>query len=187
MKRIAIFASGSGSNAENIIRYFLDKEVAEVVLVLSNRSDAFVLQRAEKLAIPTVIFSTSELKNCKKVLEALKESNVSIVILAGFLLKIPIELIKSYPNAIVNIHPALLPNYGGRGMYGMNVHRAVVANKEAESGITIHYVTEHYDEGEYIFQASCPILNSDSPEEVQIKVQALEVLHFPQIIESILS
>ena len=186
MTRIAIFASGSGSNAENIIHHFRDKEGVEVVLVLSNKSDAFVLNRAEKHGLPTSVFTKEELNNSEKVIETLKEYNASIIILAGFLLKIPENLIKTYPNAIVNIHPALLPKYGGKGMYGMNVHKAVVENREKEAGITIHYVNEYYDEGEFIFQAKCPILSSDSPEEVQRKVQELEAIHFPTIIESIL-
>ena len=160
MKRIAIFASGSGSNAENIIKYFAGNEGVEVCLILSNHPDAFVLERA------------------------LKQYNVSIVILAGFLLKIPGYLIQYFPNAIINIHPALLPKYGGKGMYGMNVHRSVVENQETESGITIHYVNENYDEGAIIFQASCAIASTDSPELVQAKVQELEALHFPKVIES---
>ena len=186
MRKIAIFASGSGSNAENIIRYFSDKECAEVVLVLSNKADSFVLNRAQKHSIPTRVFTREEFSNGEKVKSILKEYNASMIILAGFLLKIPEMLVKSYPEAIVNIHPALLPKYGGKGMYGMHVHRAVVDNQEKESGITIHYVNEHYDEGEFIFQAKCPILSSDSPEAVQCKVQELEALHFPIIIESIL-
>lgn len=186
MTRIAIFASGSGSNAENIIRHFSDKECAEVVLVLSNKENALVLKRAEKYSIPTLVFTKDELNNSSKIIDALKEFNASIVVLAGFLLKIPEGLVKAYPNAIVNIHPALLPKYGGKGMYGMNVHRAVVENKELESGITIHYINEHYDEGEYIFQAKCSVLSSDSPEDVQAKVQQLEAEHFPLVIENIL-
>ncbi|MDG1849533.1 MAG: phosphoribosylglycinamide formyltransferase, partial [Flavobacteriales bacterium] len=163
MNRIAIFASGSGSNAENIINYFSDNEEFEVVLILSNNPKAFVLERAKKYDLESVVFSTNELKYSTKVLDTLKEYNASIVVLAGFLLKIPKYLIRHYPNAIVNIHPALLPKYGGKGMYGMNVHRAVVDNKESESGITIHYVNENYDEGAIIFQASCAIASTDSP------------------------
>jgi phosphoribosylglycinamide formyltransferase-1 len=186
MRKIAIFASGSGSNAENIIRHFNDKECAEVVLVLSNKADSLVLNRAHKYSIPTCVFTWDEFANGEKVKSILKEYNASMIILAGFLLKIPEMLVKSYPGAIVNIHPALLPKYGGKGMYGMHVHRVVVENQEKESGITIHYVNEYYDEGEFIFQAKCPILSSDSPEEVQRKVQELEAIHFPIIIESIL-
>ncbi|MCH1437763.1 MAG: phosphoribosylglycinamide formyltransferase [Flavobacteriales bacterium] len=184
MKRIAIFASGSGSNAENIIKYFAGNEGVEVSLILSNHPDAFVLERAKKHQIETVVFSAKELKYGRNVLETLKQYNVSIVILAGFLLKIPGYLIQHFPNAIINIHPALLPKYGGKGMYGMNVHRSVVENQETESGITIHYVNENYDEGAIIFQASCAIASKDSPELVQAKVQELEALHFPKVIES---
>ena len=186
MTKIAIFASGSGSNAENIIEHFQGVEGVEVVLVLSNKKDAFVLERAAKYSVSTFVFTKDMLQNSTKVLDVLDKSNASIIILAGFLLKIPELLVKSYPGAIVNIHPALLPKYGGMGMYGMHVHRAVVENQEKESGITIHYVNEHYDEGEFIFQAKCSLLNSDNPEEVQRKVQELEALHFPTIIESIL-
>jgi len=186
MNRIAIFASGSGSNAENIINYFSDNEEFEVVLILSNNPKAFVLERAKKYDLESVVFSSNDLKYSTKVLDTLKEYDASIVVLAGFLLKIPKYLIRHYPNAIVNIHPALLPKYGGKGMYGMNVHRAVVDNKESESGITIHYVNENYDEGAIIFQASCAIASTDSPNEVQAKVQELEALHFAKVIESII-
>tara|TARA_B100000900_G_scaffold304490_1_gene263082 strand:- start:697 stop:1257 length:561 start_codon:yes stop_codon:yes gene_type:complete len=186
MRKIAIFASGSGSNAENIIRYFSDKDCADVVLVLSNKANSLVLNRAHKYSIPTFVFTRDDFKCDGKVIRILKEYNASMIILAGFLLKIPEKLVKLYPKAIVNIHPALLPKYGGKGMYGMHVHRAVVDNQEKESGITIHYVNEDYDEGEFIFQAKCPISSSDSPVEVQRKVKELEALHFPIIIESIL-
>jgi len=186
MTRIAIFASGSGSNAENIILHFLENKGVEVALVLSNKSDAFVLERAKKYSIPSLVFTHDELNNSSKVVDALKECNACTVILAGFLLKIPEYMIRTYPNAIVNIHPALLPKYGGKGMYGMNVHKAVVENKERKSGITIHYVNEHYDEGAIIFQATCDIDVNDTPEVVQNKVQELEAIHFPKIIESII-
>ena len=186
MTKIAIFASGSGSNAENIIQYFQGLEGVEIVLVLSNNTEAYVLERAEKYSVPTFIFSKEMLLNTTKVVDELLNSNASIIILAGFLLKIPVSVVKLFPNRIVNIHPALLPKYGGKGMYGMNVHRAVVSNNEKVSGITIHYVNEQYDEGDYIFQASCEVLSSDSPEVVQQKVQELEIIHFPNIIESIL-
>tara|TARA_B100000780_G_scaffold254482_1_gene202626 strand:+ start:50 stop:610 length:561 start_codon:yes stop_codon:yes gene_type:complete len=186
MTKIAIFASGSGTNAENIIHYFQGLQGVEIVLVLSNNTEAYVLERAEKYSVPTFIFSKEMLLNTTKVVDELLNSNASIIILAGFLLKIPVSVVKLFPNRIVNIHPALLPKYGGKGMYGMNVHRAVVSNNEKVSGITIHYVNEQYDEGDYIFQASCEVLSSDSPEVVQQKVQELEIIHFPNIIESIL-
>ena len=186
MTRIAIFASGSGSNAENIIRYFSDNKSVNVVLVLSNKSRSGVLIRAQLHSIPTFIFTKNDLNECSKVHDVLKDYNASMVVLAGFLLKIPLYMIKAYPNSILNIHPALLPKYGGKGMYGMNVHRAVVENNEQKSGITIHYVNENYDEGAIIFQATCHIDEHDLPEDVKTKVQALELRHFPSVIESII-
>ena len=186
MTRIAIFASGSGSNAENIIRYFSDNKSVKVVLVLSNQSSSGVLIRAQLHNIPTFIFTKYDLNESSKVHDVLNDYNASIIVLAGFLLKIPLHMIKAYPNSILNIHPALLPKYGGQGMYGMNVHRAVVENNEQKSGITIHYVNENYDEGAIIFQATCNIDEHDLPEDVQTKVQALELQHFPKVIESII-
>ena len=186
MTRIAIFASGSGSNAENIIRYFSDNKSVKVVLVLSNKSRSRVLIRAQLHNIPTFIFTKNDLNQCSKVHDVLKDYNASMIVLAGFLLKIPLYMIKAYPNSILNIHPALLPKYGGKGMYGMNVHKAVVENNEQKSGITIHYVNENYDEGAIIFQATCDIDEHDLPEDVKTKVQALELCHFPSIIESII-
>ena len=186
MTRIAIFASGSGSNAENIIRYFSDNKDVKVVLVLSNQSRSEVLIRAQLHNIPTFIFTKNDLNQCSKVLDTLKYFNASMIVLAGFLLKIPLYMIQAYPNSILNIHPALLPKYGGKGMYGMNVHNAVVENNEQESGITIHYVNENYDQGAIIFQAKCDIDKFDLPEDVKRKVQALELRHFPSVIESII-
>ena len=186
MTRIAIFASGSGSNAENIIRYFSDNKSVKVVLVLSNKSGSGVLIRAQLHNIPTFIFTKNDLNECSKVHDVLKDYNASMIVLAGFLLKIPLYMIQAYPNSILNIHPALLPKYGGKGMYGMNVHTAVVENKEEKTGITIHYVNENYDEGAIIFQATCDIDEHDLPEDVKTKVQALELRHFPSVIESII-
>ena len=186
MTRIAIFASGSGSNAENIIRYFSDNKSVKVVLVLSNKSRSGVLIRAQLHNIPTFIFTKNDLNECSKVHDVLKDHNASMLVLAGFLLKIPLYMIKAYPNSILNIHPALLPKYGGKGMYGMNVHKAVVENNEQKSGITIHYVNENYDEGAIIFQATCDIEDQDLPEDVRTKVRALELCHFPSVIESII-
>ena len=186
MTRIAIFASGSGSNAENIIRYFSDNKSVKVVLVLSNQSRSGVLIRAQLHKIPTIIFTKDDLNERSKVHDVLKDYNASMIVLAGFLLKIPLYMIKAYPNSILNIHPALLPKYGGKGMYGMNVHTAVVENKEEKTGITIHYVNENYDEGAIIFQATCDIDEHDLPEGVKTKVQALELRHFPSVIESII-
>tara|TARA_B100001109_G_C18622885_1_gene362363 strand:+ start:15 stop:578 length:564 start_codon:yes stop_codon:yes gene_type:complete len=186
MTRIAIFASGSGSNAENIIRYFSDNKDVKVVLVLSNQSRSGVLIRAQLHNIPTFIFTKDDLNECTKVHDVLKDYNASMIVLAGFLLKIPLYMIEAYPNSILNIHPALLPKYGGKGMYGINVHTAVVENKEEKTGITIHYVNENYDEGAIIFQATCDIDEHDLPEDVKTKVQALELRHFPSVIESII-
>ena len=187
MTRIAIFASGSGSNAENIIRYFSDNKSVKVVLVLSNQSRSGVLIRAQLHNIPTFIFTKNDLNECSKVHDMLKDYNASMIVLAGFLLKIPLYMIEAYPNSILNIHPALLPKYGGKGMYGMTVHRAVVENNEQKSGITIHYVNENYDEGAIIFQATCDIDEHDLAEDVKTKVQALELRYYPSVIESIIS
>ena len=186
MTRIAIFASGSGSNAENIIRYFSDNKNVKVVLVLSNQSRSGVLIRAQLHKIPTFIFTKYDLNERTKVHDVLKDYNASMIVLAGFLLKIPLYMIKAYPNSILNIHPSLLPKYGGKGMYGMNVHTAVVENNEQTTGITIHYVNSNYDEGAIIFQATCDINKHDLPEDVQAKVKALELRHFPKVIESII-
>ena len=187
MTRIVIFASGSGSNAENIIRYFSDSKIVKVVLVLSNNSNSRVLIRAQFYNIPTCVITKNDLYKCSNVLDILKDYNASMIVLAGFLLKIPSCMIKEYPNSILNIHPALLPKFGGKGMYGMNVHKAVVENKEEKSGITIHYVNENYDDGTIIFQSTCDIDEYDSPEDVKTKVQLLELRHFPSVIESIIS
>lgn len=185
MYKIAIFASGSGSNAENIANYFKDNPVAEVVLLLTNKADAYVLERAKKLAIESVVFSSEQLKSGELV-NLLKNKGIDFIVLAGFLLKIPENLIAAFPNKIINIHPALLPKYGGKGMYGDAVHKAVVVNKEKESGITIHYVNEHYDEGTIIFQAKCKVSETDTYEEVAYKIHQLEYEHFPRVIEQIL-
>tara|TARA_B100001093_G_scaffold493384_1_gene535515 strand:- start:1864 stop:2427 length:564 start_codon:yes stop_codon:yes gene_type:complete len=184
MKQIAIFASGSGTNAENIINYFSDNQDFKVVLLCTNHSDALVVQRVKKLSIPIFIFTPYEINNSSKVLEKLKLFNVSIVILAGFLLKIPDSFIQKFPNAIINIHPSLLPKYGGKGMFGMKVHRAVIENKEVESGITIHHVNKNYDDGAIIFQATCMVDSDESPSTLQKKIQLLEHEHFPKVIDT---
>lgn len=184
-KQLAIFASGSGSNAENIIRHFENNPNVNIKLVLCNKEGAYVLTRAEKLGVPSVVFSRQELEN-GTILALLKREGIDFIVLAGFLLKVPDEMVVAYPDKIVNIHPALLPNYGGKGMYGMRVHEAVVAAGEKESGITIHYVNEFFDSGKTIFQAKCDVLPTDSPEDVATKVHALEYEHFPRVIESVL-
>ena len=186
MKKIAVFASGSGSNAEKIIEYFQEKPVARVEIILSNKKDAFVLERAKKFNIPTYVFDRQEFYNTDKIIELLSGHQVDLIVLAGFLWLVPGNLLINYPNRIVNIHPALLPKYGGKGMFGMRVHDAVVANNESNSGITIHYINERYDEGDIIFQAKCPINPSESADAVAQKVHALEYEHFPRVIEEIL-
>ena len=184
VKRIAIFASGSGSNAQKIIEYFADNKNIIVDSVWTNNPSAYVLERAKKCGIDSFIFSREEFKSTLFVVQKLKNRNINLIVLAGFLWLIPSNLIQNF--RIINIHPALLPKYGGKGMYGMNVHQAVVENKEIESGISIHFVNEKYDEGEIIFQAVCPVLPSDSPEDVAEKVHQLEYKHFPEVIEKVL-
>lgn len=186
MTKIAIFASGSGSNAENIIRHFSASPSIEVALILTNKADAFVLERARRLGIPAVVFSGKEMRESDEVLKILREFRIAWVILAGFLLRVPDNIITAFPNRILNIHPALLPKYGGKGMYGHHVHEAVVAAGERESGITIHYVNGQYDEGQIIFQAVCPVGPSDSPDDVAEKVHALEYDHFPRVIGEVI-
>lgn len=186
MTKIAILASGSGTNAENIIKYFANNDKIEVACVITNKKDAFVRKRAEKLNIESIFFSKKDFFETTNVIKYLIEKKVNFIVLAGFLLKIPQNIINLFPQNIINIHPALLPKFGGKGMYGDNVHQAVVANKETESGITIHYVNENYDEGTIIFQAKCPVLDTDNYEDVAKKVHALEYTHFPIVIENIL-
>lgn len=187
MINIAIFASGSGSNAENISNYFKDKEGVSIRLIISNKADAFVHKRAEILGIKSITFSKNSFENTNLVLDCLRENQIDFIVLAGFLLKVPQNLIDAYPQKIVNIHPALLPKFGGKGMYGDNVHKAVVAAGESESGITIHYINENYDEGNIIFQAKCDVLPSDSYEDVAEKVHQLEYFHFPSVIDRVLT
>lgn len=187
MIKIAIFASGSGSNAENIVNYFEGNQEVSIPLIISNKSDAYVHQRAKRLGIKSISFTKSEFDTTDKVIDCLKDNNIDFIVLAGFLLKIPENLLKAYPDRIINIHPALLPKFGGKGMYGDNVHKAVIEAGEKESGITIHYVNENYDEGTIIFQATCPVLPEDTYEDVAKKVHTLEYTHFPIIIENVLN
>ncbi len=185
MKRIVILASGSGTNAENIIKYFKNSNLISVVQVLSNKKDAKVLERAKLLEVNNSSFNRTDFYTSDKVLNNLK-LNADYVILAGFLWKIPSNIIEAFPNKIINIHPALLPKYGGKGMYGMHVHNAVVENREKISGITIHYVNDNYDEGAIIFQKSFEVLISDSAEDVAEKIHSLEQENFPKVIEKII-
>lgn len=184
-KRIAIFASGSGSNAQKIMEYFKDSEIAEVVLVLSNNSEAYVLHRADNFEIPTHVFNRETFYNSSEVQEVLQKLQVDLLVLAGFLWLVPSYLLEHYPNRILNIHPALLPKFGGKGMYGDRVHQSVLEAKEKESGITIHYINERFDEGEIIYQGRFKIEEGDTLDMVKFKGQQLEHQHYPRIIESI--
>lgn len=185
MKKMVVFASGSGTNAENIIKYFAKTQTGTIVSVFTNNAKAKVIERAENLQVPTEIFSKEELSE-SKVLQKVNRIEPDLIVLAGFLLKLPKSIIEAYPNKIINIHPALLPKYGGKGMYGMNVHRAIIENKETETGITIHYVNEDYDEGNIIFQQTIPLSGNETPEEVANKIHQLEHKYFPEVIEKIL-
>ncbi|OFX88253.1 MAG: phosphoribosylglycinamide formyltransferase [Bacteroidetes bacterium GWF2_33_16] len=187
MNKIAIFASGSGTNAENLIRAFKENKKIEISVIFSNNKNAFVIQRAINHGIKYHIFSRPDFYQSQKILELLRQDDITYIVLAGFLWLIPEYLIDAYPNKIINIHPALLPKYGGKGMFGMNVHETVVRNKETETGISIHYVNKEYDKGSIIFQAKCPVLSTDTPEDIANKVHELEYMHFPRIIEQILS
>lgn len=183
--RIAIFASGSGSNAENIIRYFSNHPNFVFPVILSNNEKAFVHERAKKLGVPSVTFSKEDFLKGEKILNFLQEQKIDAIVLAGFLLQVPSLVIDAYPQKIINIHPALLPKFGGKGMYGMRVHEAVKEAGETETGITIHYVNNEYDAGEIIFQAKCPVLPEDTPETIAKKVHELEYQYYPRVIEKI--
>ena len=186
MKRIVIFASGSGSNAQRIAEYFSNTDTARVIRIYSNRKDAYVLERAKSLQIPTVVFGREEFYDSDIILRQLESLNPDLIVLAGFLWKIPENIIHAFPQKIINIHPALLPKYGGKGMYGEHVHCAVIKNRETESGITIHFVNEQYDEGAIIKQARCQVDSSDTPDTLAQKIHALEHKYFPETIEQIL-
>lgn len=184
-KRIAIFASGSGSNAQKLMEHFKRSNEIEIALVLTNNPDAYVLQRADNFEIPSHIFDRHEFTKTDEVIDLLKNLDIDFIVLAGFLWLIPKNLIAAYPGRIVNIHPAILPKFGGKGMYGDYVHNAVIAAGESEGGITIHYVDENYDEGEYIYQAKYKIDKGDNLEMVKFKGQQLEHLHYPRVIETL--
>ncbi len=186
MKRIAIFASGSGSNAQKILEHFKKNSEVEVSIILSNNPDAFVLQRADNFEIPTYIFGRSELYTTDAVLMALKNLNIDLIVLAGFLWLIPENILAAYPNRIINIHPSLLPKFGGKNMFGDRVHKAVLTAGETESGITIHFVNDKFDEGEIIYQSSYKIEPTDTLENLKFKGQQLEHLHYPRIVENLL-
>lgn len=181
--RLAIFASGNGSNAEAIMKYFSQHSQIEVVLLLSNNADAFALKRARRFTIPTFVFNKAQFRESDEVIRRLNESHVTHLVLAGFLWLLPANLIAAFPDKIVNIHPSLLPKFGGKGMYGIKVHQAVKAAGETKTGITIHEVNEKYDDGKILLQASCEVLPSDTPESIAAKVNALEYEYFPKTIE----
>lgn len=186
MKKILLFASGAGSNVENIIQYFKNNPDVKIAVVFSNNSNAIVLDKAKNHNVPTLIFNREQLTD-GFVFDKIAELKPDLIVLAGFLWKMPEEIVKAYPNKIINIHPALLPKYGGKGMYGIKVHQTVLDNKDKETGITIHYVNEHYDEGEFIFQQKVAIEDCKTPEEVADKIHELEHKYFPIIIEKILN
>jgi len=186
MKRLAIFASGNGSNAQAIAEYFSESSEACVVLILTNRKDAFVIERAKALNIPVRVFNREDFYQTEVITQLLIDEQIDLVVLAGFLWLLPPSLIQAFPDRIINIHPALLPKYGGKGMYGDKVHTAVIEAGEKESGISIHYVNEHYDQGQVIFQARCEIEAHDTPDSLAAKIHKLEYAHFAAIIHQVL-
>jgi phosphoribosylglycinamide formyltransferase 1 len=184
--KIAIFASGNGSNAQRIYDYFSGKGILEIAAIYCNNPEAYILERAKNLNIPSVLFNRPTFYQTQEILEDLMNRKVDWIILAGFLWLIPDYLLKAFPNTIVNIHPALLPKYGGKGMYGNRVHEAVIASGDAQSGITIHFVNEAYDEGQVIFQETCEVTSIDTPESLALKIHGLEYRYFPEVIEKII-
>jgi phosphoribosylglycinamide formyltransferase 1 len=187
MTNIAIFASGSGTNAENIINYFKTNNYnIEVCCIITNNPNAFVIQRAEKLNIPCYVIDKKEFTDSSSVYSLLIKYRIDFIVLAGFLLLIPESLINQFPNRIINIHPALLPDFGGKGMYGINVHRKVKESNARKSGISIHFVTKNYDEGKLVFQAECEVNESDTAEDIAEKIHQLEYLHYPSVIRKII-
>ncbi len=186
MHRIAIFASGTGTNATRFFEYFKNHEKAEISLLLSNNPNAKVLQSAALAGVPTFVFSAGELKNTSKVQEKLREQNIDFIVLAGFMLLIPEDITLDYQNRIVNIHPALLPDFGGKGMYGHHVHKAVIESGRKKSGISIHYVNSIYDDGDIIFRAECKVLDGDTVESLSARIQKLEHEHYPKIVEKLI-
>lgn len=186
MKKIAILASGSGSNAENIANYFKGSDYAEVSFIIANNPEAYVIERAKRLGIECAVVTKAQFMEADSIISMLQERNIDFIVLAGFLLLVPAKLIQAYPGRIVNIHPALLPKHGGKGMYGDRVHKAVVECGDTESGITIHLIDEQYDKGTTFFQAKCPVLPTDTADDVAAKVHALEYEHFPAVIEKMM-
>ncbi|WP_295833707.1 phosphoribosylglycinamide formyltransferase [uncultured Winogradskyella sp.] len=187
MKRIVIFASGSGSNAENLIKFFQDSDHASVIQIFCNNPHAKVLDRAKRLGVSALSFNRVAFTKTDDVLDILKATEPDLIVLAGFLWKFPEHILKCFENKVINIHPALLPKYGGKGMYGMNVHNAIIQNNESETGITIHYVNENYDEGAIIFQVTCQVSKQDTAEDVAAKIHKLEMEYFPKVVEQLLN
>ncbi|NID12237.1 phosphoribosylglycinamide formyltransferase [Fibrivirga algicola] len=192
MTRIAIFASGSGSNAEEITRYFSDQATVQIVLILTNNPQAGVIDRSRRgfgcgQHVPVVVFDRAAFRDTDRIIQLLTSLEVDLIVLAGFMWLVPAPLVQAFPGRIINIHPALLPKFGGKGMFGHHVHEAVVAARETESGITIHFVNEHYDEGQIIFQASCPVAPTDTPDDVAAKVHQLEYTHYPRVVGEVLA
>lgn len=185
--QLALFASGNGSNAENIVRYFRKQETAEVALILTNNPQAFVIQRAESLGVENKVIIRDDFKQTDALIALLKTKKIDFIVLAGFLWLIPKALIEAFPNKIINIHPALLPKYGGKGMYGHFVHQAVSEAKETQTGISIHYVNAAYDEGDIVFQKTVAIKAGEDPESIAEKVHKLEYEYYPKVIESLLA
>lgn len=186
MKKIAILASGSGTNAENLIRFFRTSTSGRVEIILTNKPGAGVIGRSEALRVETVVFKREQFYESEDIVELLKEREIDLVVLAGFLWLVPPGLIQAFQGRIINIHPALLPNYGGKGMYGMHVHQAVIANGDIESGITIHHVNQDYDEGSIVFQANCEVKEGDTPGLLAARIHELEYEHFPRVVEQLL-
>jgi phosphoribosylglycinamide formyltransferase-1 len=186
-KRIAIFASGSGTNAERIMSYFKDSDLGEVSIVLSNKADAGVLERTARFDVTTRVFDRETFYNSNEIPDLLTRLEIDLVVLAGFLWLIPPELIRAFPERMINIHPALLPKYGGKGMYGRHVHEAVLANGEKKSGISIHYVNEVYDDGKIILQKTCEVKPGDSPESLAERIHELEYRYYPEVVEKLLA
>jgi phosphoribosylglycinamide formyltransferase 1 len=186
MKKVAIFVSGNGTNAQRIIEYFQGSHEVSIALILSNNPGAYVLERAKNAKIPSVCFTRKEFYESNFILDILTVQGISFIVLAGFLWLIPGYILHAYPGNIINIHPALLPSYGGKGMFGLHVHEAVIRSGDRESGITIHYVNERYDDGQIIFQAKCPVNPGDTPEILAARIHQLEYAYFPVVIESVI-
>jgi phosphoribosylglycinamide formyltransferase-1 len=185
--KIAILVSGTGTNAINIIEYFEKNSVADVTLVVSNKTDAIAVEKAQNKGVKTIVFNNESFKKNSKVLDYLRSESIDFIVLAGFLMKVPNDIIHAFPNKIVNLHPSLLPKFGGKGMYGNRVHKAVIEAQEVESGISIHFVNEEYDEGTIIFQAKVSVEKKDSVEVLAQKIQQLEHRFFPKVIEQVIS